>query len=73
MNHFIVLPPIETVFPCKLSSTNRNRSIIAMEQYILDFRKCSSKMAEGGPPDLETQKTEIGNLLKTQLKKGDTW
>ncbi|XP_025106450.1 ubiquitin carboxyl-terminal hydrolase 15-like isoform X2 [Pomacea canaliculata] len=44
-----------------------------MEQYILDFRKCSSKMAEGGPPDLETQKTEIGNLLKTQLKKGDTW
>ena len=24
-------------------------------------------------PDLETQKNEIGELLKTSLKKGDTW
>lgn len=31
------------------------------------------KMAEGGPPDCETQKTEIANLLKAPLKKGDTW
>ncbi|XP_064607278.1 ubiquitin carboxyl-terminal hydrolase 15-like isoform X2 [Liolophura sinensis] len=30
-------------------------------------------MAEGGPPDSETQKTEIGNLIKIPLKKGDTW
>uniref|UniRef100_A0A4W3JYA0 Ubiquitin carboxyl-terminal hydrolase n=1 Tax=Callorhinchus milii TaxID=7868 RepID=A0A4W3JYA0_CALMI len=30
-------------------------------------------MAEGGVPDLETQKNEIGNLLKTLLKKGDSW
>lgn len=24
-------------------------------------------------PDLETQKNEIGELLKTPLRKGDTW
>ncbi|XP_078066018.1 ubiquitin carboxyl-terminal hydrolase 4 isoform X3 [Mustelus asterias] len=30
-------------------------------------------MAEGGVPDLESQKNEIGNLLKTPLKKGDSW
>ncbi|XP_041047706.1 ubiquitin carboxyl-terminal hydrolase 4 isoform X2 [Carcharodon carcharias] len=30
-------------------------------------------MAEGGVPDLESQKNEIGNLLKTSLKKGDSW
>ncbi|GCB62292.1 hypothetical protein scyTo_0004225 [Scyliorhinus torazame] len=30
-------------------------------------------MAEGGVPDLESQKNEIGNLLKTALKKGDSW
>ncbi|XP_072329060.1 ubiquitin carboxyl-terminal hydrolase 4 isoform X2 [Scyliorhinus torazame] len=30
-------------------------------------------MAEGGAPDLESQKNEIGNLLKTALKKGDSW
>ncbi|XP_067854552.1 ubiquitin carboxyl-terminal hydrolase 4 isoform X1 [Heptranchias perlo] len=30
-------------------------------------------MAEGGVPDLESQKNEIGNLLKTLLKKGDSW
>ncbi|XP_070193299.1 ubiquitin carboxyl-terminal hydrolase 15-like isoform X2 [Littorina saxatilis] len=31
------------------------------------------KMAEGGPPDLETQKNDITNLIKTALKKGDAW
>ncbi|XP_078399300.1 ubiquitin carboxyl-terminal hydrolase 4 isoform X1 [Cetorhinus maximus] len=30
-------------------------------------------MAEGGVPDLESQKNEIGSLLKTSLKKGDSW
>ncbi|XP_070558871.1 ubiquitin carboxyl-terminal hydrolase 15-like [Ptychodera flava] len=30
-------------------------------------------MAEGGPPELETQKQEICELLKTPLKKGSTW
>ncbi|XP_014770306.1 ubiquitin carboxyl-terminal hydrolase 15 isoform X1 [Octopus bimaculoides] len=30
-------------------------------------------MAEGGPPDCANQKKEIDNLLKTVLKKGDTW
>ncbi|XP_062923797.1 ubiquitin carboxyl-terminal hydrolase 4 isoform X1 [Mobula hypostoma] len=30
-------------------------------------------MAEGGVPDLERQKNEIGNLLKTVLVKGDSW
>ncbi|GAB1602017.1 ubiquitin carboxyl-terminal hydrolase 15-like [Argonauta hians] len=30
-------------------------------------------MAEGGPPDCATQKKKISNLLKTVLKKGDTW
>ncbi|XP_067683903.1 ubiquitin carboxyl-terminal hydrolase 15-like isoform X3 [Haliotis asinina] len=30
-------------------------------------------MAEGGPPDCETQKSEISNLLKLSLKKGETW
>ncbi|KAL5013386.1 hypothetical protein ScPMuIL_007656 [Solemya velum] len=30
-------------------------------------------MAEGGSPECETQKQQITNLLKTQLKKGDTW
>ena len=31
------------------------------------------KMAEVGPPDCETQKLQIGNLMKQPLKKGDTW
>ncbi|XP_076469575.1 ubiquitin carboxyl-terminal hydrolase 4-like [Babylonia areolata] len=30
-------------------------------------------MAEGGPPRLDSQKSEIGNLLKSPLKKGDAW
>ncbi|XP_041349901.1 ubiquitin carboxyl-terminal hydrolase 15-like isoform X2 [Gigantopelta aegis] len=30
-------------------------------------------MAEVGPPDCETQKLQIGNLMKQSLKKGDTW
>ncbi|XP_041110346.1 ubiquitin carboxyl-terminal hydrolase 15-like isoform X7 [Polyodon spathula] len=30
-------------------------------------------MAEGGPADLETQRAEIAALLKTQLRKGETW
>ncbi|XP_067908180.1 ubiquitin carboxyl-terminal hydrolase 4 isoform X2 [Heterodontus francisci] len=30
-------------------------------------------MAEGGVPNLESQKNEIGNLLKAPLKKGDSW
>ncbi|GCC35578.1 hypothetical protein chiPu_0014064, partial [Chiloscyllium punctatum] len=30
-------------------------------------------MAEGGVPDLDSQKNEIGNLLNTSLKKGDSW
>ncbi|XP_051873896.1 ubiquitin carboxyl-terminal hydrolase 4 isoform X2 [Pristis pectinata] len=30
-------------------------------------------MAEGGVPDLESQKNEIGNLLQTALVKGDSW
>uniref|UniRef100_A0A8C6KEV2 Ubiquitin carboxyl-terminal hydrolase n=1 Tax=Nothobranchius furzeri TaxID=105023 RepID=A0A8C6KEV2_NOTFU len=31
------------------------------------------KMAEGGAADLDTQRGEITTLLKTQLRKGDTW
>jgi len=31
------------------------------------------KMAEAGGQDCETQKNEISSLLKTPLKKGDTW
>ncbi|XP_076860910.1 ubiquitin carboxyl-terminal hydrolase 15 isoform X3 [Brachyhypopomus gauderio] len=30
-------------------------------------------MAEGGAADLETQRGEVAALLKTQLRKGDTW
>ncbi|XP_039616787.1 ubiquitin carboxyl-terminal hydrolase 15-like isoform X5 [Polypterus senegalus] len=30
-------------------------------------------MAEGGAADVDTQRTEIAALLKTQLRKGDTW
>ncbi|XP_023647199.2 ubiquitin carboxyl-terminal hydrolase 15 isoform X2 [Paramormyrops kingsleyae] len=30
-------------------------------------------MAEGGAADLETQRGEVAGLLKTQLRKGDTW
>uniref|UniRef100_A0A8C6KI33 Ubiquitin carboxyl-terminal hydrolase n=1 Tax=Nothobranchius furzeri TaxID=105023 RepID=A0A8C6KI33_NOTFU len=30
-------------------------------------------MAEGGAADLDTQRGEITTLLKTQLRKGDTW
>nr|XP_061815786.1 ubiquitin carboxyl-terminal hydrolase 15-like isoform X2 [Nerophis lumbriciformis] len=30
-------------------------------------------MAEGGAADLETQRGEVAALMKTQLKKGDTW
>ncbi|XP_033882743.3 ubiquitin carboxyl-terminal hydrolase 15 isoform X2 [Acipenser ruthenus] len=30
-------------------------------------------MAEGGAADLETQRAEIAALLKTQLRKGETW
>ncbi|XP_028426171.1 ubiquitin carboxyl-terminal hydrolase 15 isoform X2 [Perca flavescens] len=30
-------------------------------------------MAEGGAADLDTQRGEVAALLKTQLKKGDTW
>ncbi|XP_074646893.1 ubiquitin carboxyl-terminal hydrolase 15-like isoform X2 [Tubulanus polymorphus] len=30
-------------------------------------------MAEGGPPDCDTQKNEIAAFLKTPLQKGDTW
>ncbi|MGH0161487.1 UNVERIFIED_CONTAM: hypothetical protein FKN15_041043 [Acipenser sinensis] len=30
-------------------------------------------MAEGGAADLETQRSEIAALLKTQLRKGETW
>ncbi|GFR98798.1 ubiquitin carboxyl-terminal hydrolase 15, partial [Elysia marginata] len=30
-------------------------------------------MAEGGPPDLATQKSIIGDYLKEQLKKGEAW
>ncbi|XP_023205908.1 ubiquitin carboxyl-terminal hydrolase 15 isoform X2 [Xiphophorus maculatus] len=30
-------------------------------------------MAEGGAADLDTQRGEIAALLKTQLRKGDTW
>ncbi|XP_014678376.1 PREDICTED: ubiquitin carboxyl-terminal hydrolase 4-like [Priapulus caudatus] len=32
-----------------------------------------SKMAEGGPPDCETQKETITNLLKIPMKKDDIW
>uniref|UniRef100_A0A8C7ZI17 Ubiquitin carboxyl-terminal hydrolase n=1 Tax=Oryzias sinensis TaxID=183150 RepID=A0A8C7ZI17_9TELE len=32
-----------------------------------------AKMAEGGAADLDTQRGEIAALLKTQLRKGDTW
>ncbi|XP_037616561.1 ubiquitin carboxyl-terminal hydrolase 15-like isoform X3 [Sebastes umbrosus] len=31
------------------------------------------KMAEGGAADLDTQRVEVAALLKTQLRKGDTW
>lgn len=31
------------------------------------------KMAEGGAADLDTQRAEVAALLKTQLRKGDTW
>lgn len=30
-------------------------------------------MAEGGAADLETQRSDIAALLKTALRKGDTW
>ncbi|XP_032078068.1 ubiquitin carboxyl-terminal hydrolase 15 isoform X2 [Thamnophis elegans] len=30
-------------------------------------------MAEGGAADLETQRSDIASLLKTALRKGDTW
>nr|XP_054487971.1 ubiquitin carboxyl-terminal hydrolase 15 isoform X5 [Agelaius phoeniceus] len=30
-------------------------------------------MAEGGAADLETQRTDVAALLKTALRKGDTW
>ncbi|XP_040199863.1 ubiquitin carboxyl-terminal hydrolase 15 isoform X2 [Rana temporaria] len=30
-------------------------------------------MAEGGVVDLETQRTEVSGLLKTPLRRGDTW
>uniref|UniRef100_A0A3P9CDY7 Ubiquitin carboxyl-terminal hydrolase n=2 Tax=Haplochromini TaxID=319058 RepID=A0A3P9CDY7_9CICH len=30
-------------------------------------------MAEGGAADLDTQRGEVATLLKTQLRKGDTW
>ncbi|XP_062374038.1 ubiquitin carboxyl-terminal hydrolase 15-like isoform X4 [Sardina pilchardus] len=30
-------------------------------------------MAEGGAADLDTQRAEVAALLKTQLRKGDTW
>lgn len=30
-------------------------------------------MAEGGAADLDTQRGEVAALLKTQLRKGDTW
>uniref|UniRef100_A0A8C5MHD4 Ubiquitin carboxyl-terminal hydrolase n=1 Tax=Leptobrachium leishanense TaxID=445787 RepID=A0A8C5MHD4_9ANUR len=30
-------------------------------------------MAEGGVVDLETQRTEVSTLLKTPLRRGDTW
>ncbi|EHA99649.1 Ubiquitin carboxyl-terminal hydrolase 15 [Heterocephalus glaber] len=30
-------------------------------------------MAEGGAADLETQRSDIATLLKTSLRKGDTW
>ena len=30
-------------------------------------------MAEGGVPDVETQKNEISSLINTPLKKGDIW
>uniref|UniRef100_A0A667ZNF5 Ubiquitin carboxyl-terminal hydrolase n=1 Tax=Myripristis murdjan TaxID=586833 RepID=A0A667ZNF5_9TELE len=31
------------------------------------------RMAEGGAADLDTQRGEVAALLKTQLRKGDTW
>lgn len=31
------------------------------------------EMAEGGAADLETQRSDIAALLKTALRKGDTW
>uniref|UniRef100_A0A3B3DM78 Ubiquitin carboxyl-terminal hydrolase 15 n=4 Tax=Oryzias melastigma TaxID=30732 RepID=A0A3B3DM78_ORYME len=39
------------------------------------FPACNAraKMAEGGAADLDTQRGEIAALLKTQLRKGDTW
>ncbi|KAI3366846.1 hypothetical protein L3Q82_009501, partial [Scortum barcoo] len=42
------------------------------------FPACSGgdvrgKMAEGGAADLDTQRGEVAALLKTQLRKGDTW
>ena len=30
-------------------------------------------MAEGGKQDCETQKNEIGQLIRKELKKGDKW
>ncbi|XP_060745019.1 ubiquitin carboxyl-terminal hydrolase 15-like isoform X5 [Tachysurus vachellii] len=30
-------------------------------------------MAEGGVADLDTQRGDVATLLKTQLRKGDTW
>lgn len=39
-------------------------------------RRCrcrAEKMAEGGAADLETQRTDVAALLKTALRKGDTW
>ncbi|XP_030856435.1 ubiquitin carboxyl-terminal hydrolase 15 isoform X9 [Gorilla gorilla gorilla] len=30
-------------------------------------------MAEGGAADLDTQRSDIATLLKTSLRKGDTW
>ena len=44
-------------------------AFFAIPQYFLH----KSKMAEAGTSQCEQQKTIIGNLLKNQLKKGDTW
>ena len=30
-------------------------------------------MAEGGVPAVETQRVDMSTLLRTNLKKGDTW
>lgn len=39
------------------------------------FPACSArvKMAEGGAADVETQRGEIATLLKTPLRRADTW